>query len=112
MRKAVRVVTGLVIAFDTARRAWELQTPPGWDAAADELRRALADARSLGDVVDLPVSLSWWASAQQQAKCWLEASPDVRRGLTPAVTGTMTALQRWAANNIAEGEAPHGVGVR
>lgn len=112
MRKAVRVATSLVMAFDTARRAFELEAAPGWGVASVELRKALDDARELGDVGALPCSLAWWTSAQAQARCWLESHADVRRGLTPAVCGTMTALQRWIGNSIAEPEAPHGVGVR
>lgn len=104
MRKAVRVATGLVMAFDTARRAFDLDTPPGWDAAAADLRAALNAARDLGDVGGLPCPLAWFTSAQAQARVWLEAEADVRRGLTSAVAETMRALSRFAASSIAEPE--------
>lgn len=104
MRKAVRVATGLVMAFDTARRAFDLETPPGWDMAAAELRAAITAARDLGDVGGLPCPLTWFGAAHMQARVWVEADADVRRGLTPAVSETMRALQRFASSTIAEPE--------
>lgn len=107
MRKALRVATGLVIAFDAASGAFSLEKPPGWDAAAVELRAALTAARDLGDVSGLPCPLGWWTSAQAQVRTWLEADPDVRRGLTFAVNATIRALSDFCTNKIAQPEPAH-----
>jgi hypothetical protein len=112
MRKAVRVLTSLVMAFDEAQGAFDLERAPGWPVASERLRAALEDARALGDVGGLPCRPLWWASALAQARCWLEAGEDERRGLTPAVLQTMRALSRYSAGTLAEPVAPHGVGVR
>jgi hypothetical protein len=111
MRSAEGALMRLVMAFDGARRAFELDVAPGWGAASADLDEALARAR---DVLpqDLPCPPAWWRSALEQTRCWLLAGETVRRGLTPAVKGTIDVLSRYSAGTVAQAEAPHGAGVR
>lgn len=111
MRSAESALMRLVMAFDAARRAFELDVAPGWGQAAADLDEALARAR---DVLpqDLPCPPAWWRSALEQVRCWLMAGENVRRGLTPAVKATIDALSRFSAGTVAQAEAPHGVGVK
>lgn len=112
MSRTKCVVTPLAMAFDTARRAFELQVQPGWEVASHDLREALDEARSLGDVSVLPCPLSWWVSAQAQARCWLESNDARRRGVTPAVMLTMKTLLAYASNTLAISDESVRGGVR
>lgn len=100
MRKALRVAMNLVVAFDAAAGAFNFEKLPGWDVASKDLDAALDAARDLGDVGGLPCPLGWWVSAQAQVRVWLGASPDVRRGLTKAVDGTIRTLSDYCANRV------------
>ncbi len=101
MSEAIRLSTKLVMAFDAAQGAWDLDRLPGWPAASEDLRKAIDRARALGDVSGLPCPLAWWTSALAQARCWLEAPADVRRGLTPHVVSTIRALEKFNTGKIA-----------
>lgn len=101
--KADRVITALVMDFDTARGAFELEKLPGWDVASADLRKTLATAEAISGLS--PPSLQLWLeTARLQVSCWLDVSADTRRGLTPAVGNTLRALSRFARNEIAEPE--------
>ena len=104
-------VTALVMAFDTARRAFDLQAQPGWDKASEQLREALDRAREVGDVAQLPCPLAWWVSAQAQVRCWLEAHDGMRRGLTTNVSETMRTSMKFVSGTVVEHVETRG-GVR
>lgn len=111
-RRTERVVLRLIMAFDSALSAFNNDAVPGWPAASEELREALTAATAIGDVSTLPCPLSWWTACQASVRAWLEAEPDVRRGLSKAVHENIRALHRYARHAIAEPIGPHGAGVR
>lgn len=112
-RRTERVVLRLIIAFDSALSAFNNDAVPGWPAASEELGEALKGARDgVGDVNTLPCPLSWWTVCLASVRTWLEAEPDVRRGLSVAVNANIRALSRYAQHAIAEPIGAHGPGVR
>lgn len=109
-----RIILRLTMDFDTAVGAFELQRQPGWEKASADLRESLNKAREIGDVSAMPTPSAWpwFVSAQAQVRCWLEAPPDVRRGVTPAVNLTLRTLGRFASNTIAEADVTQKTGGR
>lgn len=112
MTRTYDVVMHLITAFDRAMSAFNNDAKPGWAKASTDLRTALDEAREVGDVVQLPCPLTWWSACQTSVRAWLEAEPDVRRGLTVAVNANIRALSRYEQRTIAEPIAAHGPGVK
>lgn len=111
-RRATRACTRLRMDFDRAVAAFNYQAQPGWEAAAEELRDALREASVIGDADELPCPLAWYGSVLSQVRCWLDASADVRRGLTGYVLSSLKALAAYQSHTIAEPEQRLRGGVR
>lgn len=111
-RRTERVVLRLIMAFDSALNAFNNEAVPGWPAASEELGAALKSARDdIGDMSTLPCPQSWWTACLASVRTWLEAEPDVRRGLSMATRESIRALHRYARHAIAEPIAAHGRAV-
>lgn len=95
-----RAVTRLAMAFDSARRAIQLDAAPGPVKARELLLAALDDASALGDVSGVLAGARWWALVQLAARRWIESAPDTRAGLTTCVSMMFDILLRWQTSAI------------
>lgn len=104
--------TSLMMAFDCANRAFTMEARPGWDRASADLIAEIERQASPADAARFATPVGFRMAVLVQLRAWVDAMPDIRRGLTTFCDDGLKILARWERGELAEKEAPHGVAVR